>query len=123
MVLPAIRDLRRAGSAALDLCSVAAGRLDGYYEAGLQPWDRGAGLLVRAGSRCERTRADGRHGLVSATLVVARSPLCGALSDLLERAALQQRERRDTGEVERARHGTKSVRHNSRVGLQFSRVD
>ncbi|HET8601437.1 MAG TPA: inositol monophosphatase family protein [Segeticoccus sp.] len=45
-VLPRIRDLRRGGSAAIDLCSVAAGRLDGYYESGLHPWDLAAGLLV-----------------------------------------------------------------------------
>jgi myo-inositol-1(or 4)-monophosphatase len=41
-----VRDIRRAGSAALDLCSVAAGRLDAYYESGLNPWDRAAGQLV-----------------------------------------------------------------------------
>lgn len=41
-----VRDIRRAGSAALDLCSVAAGRLDGYYEAGLNPWDLAAGWLI-----------------------------------------------------------------------------
>ncbi len=41
-----VRDLRRIGSAALDLCSVGAGRLDVYYEAGLNAWDRAAGQLV-----------------------------------------------------------------------------
>ncbi len=41
-----VRDIRRAGSAAIDLCSVAAGRLDGFYEAGLNPWDLAAGWLV-----------------------------------------------------------------------------
>ena len=45
-VLPAVRDIRRAGAAALDLCMVAAGRLDGYYERGLQPWDWAAGTLI-----------------------------------------------------------------------------
>lgn len=44
-VLPSVRDIRRAGSAALDLCAVAAGRLDVYYESGLNPWDRAAGQL------------------------------------------------------------------------------
>lgn len=39
-------DLRRAGSAALDLAYVAAGRLDGYWELGLQPWDMAAGALL-----------------------------------------------------------------------------
>ena len=47
-VLPAVRDIRRGGSAALDLCWVAAGRLDAFYERGLQPWDRAAGALVAA---------------------------------------------------------------------------
>ncbi len=41
-----IRDIRRAGSAALDLCSVAAGRLDAYAERGLSPWDHAAGALI-----------------------------------------------------------------------------
>lgn len=41
-----IRDIRRAGSAALDLCFVAAGRLDAYAERGLSPWDHAAGALI-----------------------------------------------------------------------------
>jgi myo-inositol-1(or 4)-monophosphatase len=46
-LLPQVRDIRRLGSAALDLCSVAAGALDAHYERGLQPWDRaGASLVV-----------------------------------------------------------------------------
>ena len=45
-LLPAVRDIRRAGAAALDLCMVAAGRLDGYYERGLQPWDWAAGSVI-----------------------------------------------------------------------------
>ncbi|WP_462418385.1 inositol monophosphatase family protein [Kytococcus sp. Marseille-QA3725] len=45
-LLPQVRDLRRMGSAAIDLCCVAAGRLDAYYEAGTQVWDHAAGLLV-----------------------------------------------------------------------------
>jgi myo-inositol-1(or 4)-monophosphatase len=45
-VLPAVRDLRRAGAAALDLAWLAAGRLDGYYERGLKPWDWAAGRLL-----------------------------------------------------------------------------
>nr|WP_238345178.1 inositol monophosphatase family protein [Actinopolymorpha cephalotaxi] len=52
-VLPLVRDVRRIGSAALDLCSVACGRLDAYFETGLHPWDWSAGLLVarEAGAR------------------------------------------------------------------------
>ncbi len=45
-VLPLVRDIRRIGSAALDLCFVAAGLLDGYYEVGLNPWDLAGGWLV-----------------------------------------------------------------------------
>lgn len=47
-VLPQVRDIRRAGAAALDLCDLAAGRLDGYYERGLNPWDHAAAALVAA---------------------------------------------------------------------------
>lgn len=47
------RDVRRAGSAALDLCYVAAGRTDGHWELGLHPWDTAAGALMitEAGGR------------------------------------------------------------------------
>lgn len=45
-LLPQIRDIRRIGSAALDLCSVAAGNLDAFYEEGVQAWDVAAGGLV-----------------------------------------------------------------------------
>jgi myo-inositol-1(or 4)-monophosphatase len=44
-VLPRVRDLRRGGSAALDLAWLAAGRLDGYWELGVKPWDVAAGTL------------------------------------------------------------------------------
>ncbi|AGP30902.1 inositol monophosphatase family protein [Corynebacterium terpenotabidum] len=47
-LLPRIRDIRRAGSAALDLCAVAAGALDAYYEHGLGPWDHAGGALIAA---------------------------------------------------------------------------
>ena len=45
-VLPRIRDVRRAGAAALDLCWLAAGRLDGYYERGPQVWDWAAARII-----------------------------------------------------------------------------
>jgi myo-inositol-1(or 4)-monophosphatase len=45
-LLAQVRDIRRAGSAALDLCAVATGRLDGYFEAGTHHWDRAAGALI-----------------------------------------------------------------------------
>lgn len=52
--LAVAEDVRRTGSAALDLCYVAAGRTDGYWESGLKPWDMAAGALIvrEAGGRC-----------------------------------------------------------------------
>lgn len=47
-LLPRVRDIRRAGSAALDLCSVASGWLDGFVEHGLQRWDWAGGALIAA---------------------------------------------------------------------------
>ena len=54
-LLPQVRDIRRLGSCALDLCYVAAGNLDAYYEHGLNPWDFAAGALIarEAGVRVE----------------------------------------------------------------------
>ncbi len=45
-LLPRVRDIRRAGAAALDLAWVATGRVDAYYERGLKPWDWAAGRLI-----------------------------------------------------------------------------
>ena len=58
-LLPRVRDVRRIGSAAIDLCLVAGGQLDGYYERGTNRWDIAAGRLVaqEAGARVE-----GLHG-------------------------------------------------------------
>ncbi|MGH3392191.1 MAG: inositol monophosphatase family protein, partial [Actinomadura sp.] len=52
-VLPEVRDLRRGGSCSVDLCSLAAGRVDAYYERGVQAWDIAAGALIveEAGGR------------------------------------------------------------------------
>lgn len=47
-VLPNVRDIRRAGAAAVDLCWLGAGRIDAFYEQGLEPWDWAAGSLVAA---------------------------------------------------------------------------
>jgi myo-inositol-1(or 4)-monophosphatase len=48
MLIPQVRDIRRAGGAAMMLCEVAAGRLDACYERGLSPWDSAAGALIAA---------------------------------------------------------------------------
>jgi len=68
-MLGTVRDVRRMGSAALDLCALAAGRLDAYVEEGLHPWDLAAGGLVarEAGARVESLPgAGGRDCVVSA---------------------------------------------------------
>jgi myo-inositol-1(or 4)-monophosphatase len=66
-LLPAVRDIRRFGSAALDLCAVAAGRLDGYYEVGLEPWDRAAGtvLVAEAGGTVRELPVPGHDAMVT----------------------------------------------------------
>jgi myo-inositol-1(or 4)-monophosphatase len=71
-LLPRVRDVRRGGSASVDLCSVAAGRLDGYYERGLNYWDYAAGALiaVEAGA----TVGDSRGGPPSTSMTVAAGP-------------------------------------------------
>ena len=45
-ILPRVRDIRRNGACAVDLCSLAAGNVDGYYERGVQYWDIAAGSLI-----------------------------------------------------------------------------
>ncbi|MEC4016633.1 inositol monophosphatase family protein [Streptomyces sp. H27-D2] len=82
-LLPRVRDIRRSGSAAIDLCDVGCGRLDGYYERGLNPWDYAAGALV---AREAGARTGGRPGLdASNELTVAASPgLFAQLQPLLD---------------------------------------
>ncbi|MDJ0463202.1 inositol monophosphatase family protein [Streptomyces sp. H27-C3] len=71
-LIPRLRDIRRSGSAAIDLSDVAAGRLDGYYERGLSPWDLAAGDLI---AREAGALTGGRPGRVpSGELTIAASP-------------------------------------------------
>ena len=67
-----VRDVRRSGAAAADLCSVAAQRLDAYYESGLAPWDHCAGSVIarEAGARVELVDDHPLPG----TLVIAAHP-------------------------------------------------
>jgi len=70
-LLPAVRDIRRLGSAAIDLCLVACGRLDAYFEEHLNSWDLAAGVLIaaEAGARTSDF-SSGRAG-TSATVAAA----------------------------------------------------
>ncbi|MFG2141701.1 inositol monophosphatase family protein [Streptomyces sp. NPDC048650] len=71
-LLPRVRDIRRAGSAAIDLCDVACGRLDAYYERGLNPWDLAAGVLIAQEAGALTGGRPGRAA--SGELTVAASP-------------------------------------------------
>jgi myo-inositol-1(or 4)-monophosphatase len=81
-ILPRVRDIRRYGAASFDLCSVACGRVDGYFERGLAPWDLAAGSLVATEAGAV---VGGLHGVAaSGELVVAAAPgLFGPLHDLI----------------------------------------
>jgi myo-inositol-1(or 4)-monophosphatase len=81
-VLPRVRDIRRGGSCAVDLCSVAAGRADAYYERGVNYWDYAAGGLVAAEAGA---RVGGLAGKpANPELTIAAEPaLFGQLHDLL----------------------------------------
>jgi myo-inositol-1(or 4)-monophosphatase len=82
-VIPAVRDVRRFGSAAIDLAWVASGRLDAFYEAGLAPWDGAAGslLVTEAGGTVEDLPE--RDGMPPG-LLAARPGLGGRLRALVE---------------------------------------
>lgn len=89
-VLPAVRDIRRVGSAAIDLCWVAGGRFDAYYESRLNEWDWAAGSLV-----CEE--AGGKVATLAGDVLVAATPsLVGPFSELLETAMVNAKARLGT---------------------------
>ena len=71
-VIPRVRDIRRFGAAAVDLCTVACGRLDGYWERGLAPWDLAAGALIASEAGAVVTDFDG--GPPARGAVVAAAP-------------------------------------------------
>jgi myo-inositol-1(or 4)-monophosphatase len=81
-LLPRVRDIRRHGSAALELCAAAAGRVDAYYEADLKPWDHAAGALIAAEAGLVVAGLSGRP--VGDPVVVAAAPgIADALLALL----------------------------------------
>ncbi|HUR13250.1 MAG TPA: inositol monophosphatase family protein [Mycobacteriales bacterium] len=81
-LLPRVRDIRRLGAGSLDLCSVAAGRLDAYYEQGLSPWDLSAGGLIAREAGALVTGLRGQDPAYA--LVLAAAPgVHAALHDLL----------------------------------------
>ncbi|MEP7179760.1 MAG: inositol monophosphatase family protein [Pseudonocardiales bacterium] len=82
-LLPRFADIRRLGSASLDLCAVAAGQLDAYFEAGLHTWDYSAGVLVATEAGCVASGL--REQPPSARLTaVAGAPVAAEFFALLE---------------------------------------
>ena len=81
-----VRDIRRAGSAALDLAYVAAGRLDGYWEAGLQAWDLAAGaLIVREAGGLVTDYSGEEHFLENGQIVAANPRLTAEMLRIIGR--------------------------------------
>ncbi|MEO8518466.1 MAG: inositol monophosphatase family protein [Dermatophilaceae bacterium] len=85
-ILPEIRDIRRAGSAALDLCAVARGTVDAYYESGLNPWDLAAGWIIATEAGALVTGL-GSLGPGEAAVVAAGPGIQASLVSLLEAVA------------------------------------
>ncbi len=87
-ILGQAEDIRRSGSAALDLAYVAAGRYDGYFEIGLKPWDMAAGVLLvhEAGGRYGDFA--GRDGIpASGNIVAGNLNVAKALTDAIGQQA------------------------------------
>ena len=70
-LLPQIRDIRRMGAAAVDLCSVACGRVDAYFERGLSLWDCAAGLLIASEAGARTGAIEGGPPVPESMLVTA----------------------------------------------------
>jgi myo-inositol-1(or 4)-monophosphatase len=84
-LLPEVRSIRRPGAAALDLCYVACGRLDGFWELGLNPWDAAAGVLIiqEAGGTISGSAAE-PYRLGMDVLVASNGHLHAKLLELLD---------------------------------------
>jgi myo-inositol-1(or 4)-monophosphatase len=94
-LLPQVRDIRRSGSAALDWCALAGGRVDAYYELGTAAWDFAAGALIAAEAGAVVGDLDG--GPPSTTFVLGAAPdVFPALRDLLQ---LLHKDEQKTGKI------------------------
>jgi myo-inositol-1(or 4)-monophosphatase len=81
-LLPLVRDIRRGGSAALDLAWTAAGRLDAFYERGVKPWDIASGVLLCRAAGLDVRELEPRDGLPRG-VVAAPQALMGTLFELV----------------------------------------
>ncbi|GAB3702051.1 inositol monophosphatase family protein [Corynebacterium nasicanis] len=88
-ILPQVRDIRRMGAAALDLCRVAEGTVDAFYEHGLHCWDFAAGALIaREAGAVVHTPCLSTPGSAGEPVSGAAGALAGAWQDLLESAGV-----------------------------------
>ncbi len=83
-VLQSVHDIRRTGSAAIDICFVAAGRYEGYYEQGLKAWDMAAAVLIasEAGAKISKLNGD-QFSLFEGEILITNSRIHHCLIDLL----------------------------------------
>lgn len=86
-LLPEVRDIRRIGSAALDIASVGAGRIDAYYEKGPKAWDLAAGLLIASEAGCA-TSVEEVDGELFAT--VAAPGIAYEFAQIMDRIAARE---------------------------------
>jgi myo-inositol-1(or 4)-monophosphatase len=86
-LLPLVRDIRRFGAASLDLCAVATGRLNGYFESGLRPWDHAAAALIAREAGAVVTGRDGAPA-DQAFLLAAPGELASTLGRALAELAV-----------------------------------
>ena len=86
LMLPHVRDIRRLGAAAADLCHVAAGRMDAYFEEALNSWDMVAGLLIAIEAGAVATDFSGGPAR-PAELVVGTPSIHGELRELITRCS------------------------------------
>lgn len=85
-IAPQVAGVRRFGAATLDLAYVAAGRYDGFWESGLNPWDIAAGILLVREAGGYVTDYDGRQNLLdSGTIIAANDKLHAPLDRMLKR--------------------------------------
>jgi myo-inositol-1(or 4)-monophosphatase len=86
-LLMASQEVRRSGSASLDLCSVASGRLDGYWELKLQPWDVAAGsLIVREAGGMVSDFSGARFSIHDWEIAASNGLIHGQMIDVLQKA-------------------------------------
>ena len=80
-----VQGIRRLGSAALDLCNVACGRVDGFWEIRLEPWDLAAGTLIAREAGAMVTKLDGNADMLASpyNVVAANQALHERMLDVI----------------------------------------